>query len=135
MSEARRVWKERLTNLLRRKAHPGDLCAAGVSAELLAFANLKIHDLLAYYPLEHLCTGFGWQMEDLHLLGFDAPDLADQERFPLIVLYDIGFRAQHLFALDIGFVDLERLLLMRNEYAAQLLRLNLPYWQSALGGA
>jgi hypothetical protein len=72
-------------------------------------------------------------MPELRLLGFDMTDLVHSFHYPLIVLYQrANLRADSLFALDIGYADLQRCVLDVDKRNAALLDLNLPYWRAAL---
>ena len=109
-------WRERVQSIVNDAPHPGALLRAGITAELLV-------------------EQFGWSTEDLLLLGLKLADFADVAHYPLIVLYDrCAFRATHLFAFELGYADLESLVLRGEPRYAQLLRLNLPYWRAVLGG-
>jgi len=136
---APRVWQRKIDTLLVMRPHPATLVNSGCSAELFAYAGVRLHNLLRCpngsrrYPLEHLCGAFGWTFADLLLLGFAARDFLHTDDYPLVVLYDCcGFRAPHLLALDVGWRDVCRVLLDHDARYTKLLRLNEAYWQSAL---
>lgn len=134
-------WVARVHNAVKRQLHPLQLVQCGFSAELFAYCGVSLRELLVHpdgahrrrYALEHLLDAFGWQMEELLLLGFVITDLVHSFHYPLIALYQrAGLRANHLFALDIGYADLQRCVLDVDSRNASLLDLNLRYWHAAL---
>lgn len=144
-------WRSRLLVALENRVHPLLLRDFGVGPELLAYCGITIDQLVerpssqspgvvtrtvaeaTRYPLAHVIEAFELTFADLRLLGFRLTMLAKKQFYPLIVLYDqCAFRADTLFAFEIGYGDVKNFLLDVDARYAELLRLNLPWWQSAL---
>lgn len=144
-------WRSRLLVAIDNQMHPHMLRDCGVTAPLLAYCGITLEYLIERpvvnkagvvdislaerlrYPLEHLIDALALTFDDLRLLGFRLPMLRNKFFYPLIVLYDkCAFRADTLFAYDIGMADLKNFVLDVDERYASLLRLNLPWWHSAL---
>lgn len=146
------AWRQRMQLMIENGVHPLLLRACGITPELLAYCGFTLEDLVerkiskrpgivsiatadrVRYRLEHLIVGLELTFADLCLLGFALPMLRFVELYPLIVLYDhCEFRAVDLFNLDIGYADVQNFIIGVDQRYVQLLQLNLPWWQSALG--
>lgn len=129
-------WRNKIVTVLEHKIHPVALARCGTTAALLAFCGITLERLIEGrqgYMLEHLIQALNLSFEDLQLLGFRVGMLAKPQHYPLIVLYDLcKFRAETLFALEIGYTDLQRFVLDVNPLYEKLLNLNLPWWRGAL---
>lgn len=139
----RSQWRARLKGFVDARVSPDELRRSGVTAPLLAYCGITLDELVmprgsfvmrdSHYFLEHLIDAFGLKYDDLRLLGLDITHFARPHQFPLIVLYDlVGFGAEQLFCFHASFADLQRCFLDVDARYAPLLRLNLPYWRSAL---
>ena len=144
-------WRARLMAAIGQAANLGLLAACGFTADLLAYCGVTILDVVykeplramgvvdvqvshtIRYPLEHVIDAFELSFDDLCLLGFQLAMLHQKTFFPLIVLYDkCQFRAETLFRFEIGWTDLQRLVLNVDARYASLLKLNLPWLQKVL---
>ena len=145
-----REWTSIVHRAVQRALHPQELVRYGFTAELFAYCGVTLHSLLVRPPpgmgvvescdphrrrylLEHLLDAFHWQLADLRLLDFSFANLVDPAHYPLVVLYQrANFDAEQLFSFDISYNDLHQCLLQHDERYAQLLNLNLRFWQKAL---
>lgn len=148
-SDAPVDWCARLSRLIEMQIHPVLLRQCGVTAELIAYCGLKIERLViprsnvrrcdSHYYLEHLIAALDLGFDQLLLLGLSLRHFRFPVHFPPIVLYDLcGFRAEHLFAFQMSFADLNYFVLETDKRVAVLLNLKLDYWRTVLspsGGA
>ena len=129
-------WRDRLLTALEHKIHPEALARCGATASLLAYCSITLEQLVEskqQYALEHLISALKLTFDDLRLLGFRIDMLAKPQHYPLIVLYDMcAFRADTLFAFDLGFADLQRYVIHADSRYATLLDLNVSWWRKAL---
>lgn len=144
-------WRSRLLVAIDNNIHPHLLRDCGVTAPLLAYCGITLEYLVerpvpkqagvvsvtpedcVRYPLEHLIDALSLTFADLCLLGFRLPLLYKKFFYPLIVLYDkCNFRADTLFAFDLGIADLQHCVLDADPRYCALLQLNMPWWRNAL---
>lgn len=129
-SERRESLATRLRiNMLARRMPLMQARECGVDGTLLAYAGLRLSELLPVYLLEELLTGLGIDWPTLKALDFSPLMLVDIANVPLITLYDsVQLRGSHLFEYDS--VSREALEAALGETGVALLRLNLDVWPS-----
>jgi len=113
-------------NMLRRRMPLVQAVECGVTGTLLAFAGIRLDELLPIYLLEELLALMHIDWPKFKLLDFSPLMLASVTDLPIIVLYDrLGMRASHLFEFTVAREALEAAL---GESGVALLRLRLECW-------